>query len=153
MTTVDDAIREAITPIISQAQLFLEALQITTAGKHRVIRILVDTADPKARLSLDEVTAVTKPISSALDALEILGEKSFTLEVSSPGVDFPLTLPRHWKKNEGRLVALVLKTGAKVSGRIQSSDEQSVRIESKKGAVSELNIMDITRAQVEIEFK
>ncbi len=153
MTAIDDAIREAITPIVSEANLFLEALQITTAGKHRVIRILVDSLDPKDRLSLDEVTSVTKPISAALDALEILGEKSFTLEVSSPGVDFPLTLPRHWRKNEGRLVSLVLKTGAKASGRIQSSDDQSVRIESKKGDVVQVQLEEITRAQVEIEFK
>ena len=153
MSASDDAIRVAITPIVSEANLFLEALQITTAGKHRVIRILVDSLDPKKSLSLDEVTAVTKPISTALDLITVLGDAPFTLEVSSPGVDFPLTLPRHWLKNRGRLVTLDKKTREKVSGRIIDSDETSVRIESKKGHVTELDFSEITRAHVEIEFK
>ena len=153
MSAIDDAIRVAITPIVSEANLFLEALQITTAGKHRVIRILVDSLDPKKSLSLDEVTAVTKPISTALDLITVLGDAPFTLEVSSSGVDFPLTLRRHWLKNRGSLVKLDKQTREKVSGRIIDSDETSVRIESKKGHLTELDFSEITRAHVEIEFK
>ena len=102
MTAIDSAIQSAISPIVTDAGLFLEALQISSAGKHRIIRVLVDHMDPDTQLSLDEVTAVTKPISARLDELPELGERSFTLEVSSPGVDFPLTLPRHWAKNKGQ---------------------------------------------------
>jgi ribosome maturation factor RimP len=153
MTSVESAIKEAIAPIVLQANLFLEALQITTAGKHRVIRVLVDSLDPQTPLSLDEVTAVTKPISAILDTVALLGDKAFTLEVSSPGVDLPLTLPRHWAKNHGRLVALVKKSGEKVTGRIGNSDEEAVEIESKKGDLTRLPYADITRAQIEIEFK
>jgi ribosome maturation factor RimP len=155
MSSVDSAIRGAITPIILEADLFLEALQISSAGKHRVIRILVDRRDPRIPLSLDEVTAVTKPISASLDSLSALGEHPFTLEVSSPGVDFPLSLPRHWVKNQNRLAAITLKTGEKYIGRITSSDETSatITIEGKKVETRTVAFEDISHANIEIEFK
>lgn len=155
MSSVDSAIRDAITPIILEADLFLEALQISSAGKHRVIRILVDRRDPRIPLSLDEVTAVTKPISASLDSLSALGELPFTLEVSSPGVDFPLSLPRHWVKNQNRLAAITLKTGEKFTGRITSSDETSatITIEGKKVETRMVAFEDISHANIEIEFK
>ena len=155
MSSVDSAIREAIAPIILEAELFLEALQISNAGKHRVIRILVDRLDPETSLSLDEVTAITKPISACLDSLSDLGENPFTLEVSSPGVDFPLSLPRHWVKNKSRLAAITLKSGEKLTGRITSSDEKSVfiTIEGKKVEDRTIGFEDISHANIEIEFK
>lgn len=155
MTAIDSAIQSAISPIVTDAGLFLEALQISSAGKHRIIRVLVDHMDPDTPLSLDEVTAVTKPISARLDELPELGERSFTLEVSSPGVDFPLTLPRHWAKNKGRLVAFTSKSGQKVTGRIiaASTDSGSVIIESKKGEQHEYQLKEIGQANIEIEFK
>lgn len=153
MTTVEGAIRDAISPLVAEADLFLEALQISSAGKHRLIRILVDRLDPQTPLSLDEVTAITKPISARLDELTELGERPFTLEVSSPGVDFPLTLPRHWTKNIGRLVSCALKSGEQLTGRIIDSDSAGATIESKKGVKQKLAFDEISRAQIEIEFK
>jgi ribosome maturation factor RimP len=154
MNSVDSVIREAITPIILEADLFLEALQITTAGKHRVIRILVDRRDPHTSLSLDQVTAVTKPISTCLEELAILGERPFTLEVSSPGVDFPLSLPRHWVKNRNRLAAITLTTGEDLTGRITNSDESAVTLtlEGKKVETRTVAFEDISQANIEIEF-
>ena len=153
MTSVESAIREAISPLITEANLFLEALQISTAGKHRLIRILVDRLDPQTPLSLDEVTAITKPISERIDSLTELGERPFTLEVSSPGVDFPLTLPRHWAKNVGRLVIVTLKSGEQATGRISSADEEGATIESKKGVAQKVLLAEIAQANIEIEFK
>lgn len=155
MSSVDSAIRDAIAPIIAKADLFLEALLISTAGKHRIIRILVDRLDPRISLSLDEVTAVTKPISTCLDELSILGERPFTLEVSSPGVDFPLTLPRHWVKNQNRLAVITLTTGEDFTGRISSSDEKSatISIEGKRAESRIVVFEDISHATIEIEFK
>ena len=150
MTSVESAIRDAIEPAISAKNLFLEALQVSTAGKHRVIRVLVDGDKP---LSLDEVTAITKPISEALDSVTQLGERSFTLEVSSPGVDFPLTLPRHWRKNKGRLVTFTIEGSEKISGRITDSTEEKVTLEMRKEGAREFSLKDIKNANIEIEFK
>ncbi|NBR93620.1 MAG: ribosome maturation factor RimP [Actinobacteria bacterium] len=150
MTVIDTAVRSAIEPIITANNLFLEALHISTAGKHRIIRILVDG---EKRLSLDEVTAITKPISEKLDEVAELGERPFTLEVSSPGVDFPLTLPRHWRKNKGRLVAIKIKSGEKITGRIHESSDLTVTIEMKAGNFQELSLSEVAEANIEIEFK
>lgn len=150
MISVESAIIDAIAPAISAQNLFLEALHVATAGKHRIIRILVDGEKP---LSLDEVTAITKPISEILDSVTELGERPFTLEVSSPGVDFPLTLPRHWRKNQGRLVAFTANGEEKISGRITESTDSAVTIEQKKGGAREFALKDITNANIEIEFK
>lgn len=148
--SVENAVKDAIEPIINQAGLFLEALQIATAGKHRTIRVLIDG---EKSLSLDEVTAITKPISERLDALDVLGERAFTLEVSSPGIDFPLTLPRHWRKNQKRLVQVVLTSGESFTGRIINSDESSVEFELPKVPVQILRFDEIKSAHIEIEFK
>lgn len=148
--SVENAVKEAIEPIISQAGLFLEALQISTAGKHRTIRVLVDG---EKSLSLDEVTAITKPISERLDSLEAIGERAFTLEVSSPGVDYPLTLPRHWRKNQRRLVKVILNSGESIIGRIVNSDESAVELELPKVPLKSLRFDEIKSAHIEIEFK
>jgi ribosome maturation factor RimP len=150
MTVIDDAVRSSIEPIITANNLFLEALQISTAGKHRIIRVLVDG---EHRLSLDEVSAITKPISEKLDGVSELGERPFTLEVSSPGVDFPLTLPRHWRKNLGRLVTIKTKSGERVSGRIYEASESGVKLEVKPGNFQDFSLSEIAEATVEIEFK
>ena len=150
MSIIDSAVRSAIEPIITAKNFFLEDLHISTAGKHRIIRVLVDGEN---RLSLDEVTAITKPISEKLDEVAELGERPFTLEVSSPGVDFPLTLPRHWRKNQGRLVAIKTKSGEKISGRITEASESAITIEMKAGNFQELSLNEIAEANIEIEFK
>ena len=147
---IEKAVRSAIEPTITTAGLFLESLQISTAGKNRMIRVLVD--GPKS-LSLDEVTAITKPISERLDAVVELGERPFTLEVSSPGVDFPLSLPRHWQKNVGRLVSITDVAGAKISGRISSVTETEVILEMAKGEVRHFDIKSVKEALIQIEFK
>jgi ribosome maturation factor RimP len=94
---------------------------------------------------------VTKAISALLDEAAFLDETAFTLEVSSPGVERPLTLPRHWRKNHDRLIKIVLTNGEVVEGRIAASDELSVTVTGAKAEV-QVAFADIKRATVEIEF-
>lgn len=148
--SVDNAVRSAIEPIIAGANLFLESLTISSAGKNRIIRILVDG---EKSLSLDEVTAITKPISERLDTVIELGERAFTLEVSSPGVDFPLTLERHWNKNKGRLVRGNTRSGEEFHGRIIDVIDHVVELDVKKGEIKKLAIDEIHSGHIEIEFK
>jgi ribosome maturation factor RimP len=81
-------------------------------------------------------------------SVKSLGDTPFTLEVTSPGTDRPLTLPRHWKKNEGKLVKISLVDGGNTEGRITSSNDSSVELDS--GTV---NYSDIKKALLQIEFK
>jgi ribosome maturation factor RimP len=96
---------------------------------------------------------VTKAISALLDTATFLDETAFTLEVSSPGVERPLTLPRHWRKNHDRLIKIVLTNGKVVEGRITASDEVAVTVTGKEEEVVVVGFADIRRATVEVEFK
>lgn len=136
---------ETLTPLVERADALIEDLSVTAAGKRRVVTVLVDHEDRS--LTLDEVTALSRLISERLDSLSLLGDSPFTLEVSSPGVDRPLTKDRHWRKNIGRLVKAVLNDGSVVSGRIMSFDGAPL-IDEKR-----VSLADIKRATIEIEFK
>lgn len=145
------SITDAITPVVDAAGFFLEDVHIASPGNRRVVTVVVDGT---VNLNLDEVTAITKEISAILDTAEFMGQTPFTLEVSSPGVDRPLTLPRHWRKNITRLVRSVMVNGEVVIGRVDAVHDESVCviIESKNPHKIELPFIEIKRAQVEIEF-
>ena len=81
--------------------LDVEAVELTPAGKRRVLRVAVDGDDG---VTLDDVADATREVSEVLDASDVMGEQPYTLEVTSRGVDRPLTLPRHWRRNADRLV-------------------------------------------------
>ena len=142
--SVIQAIRETVAPIVNEAGLHLE--EITFEGPSpKTLTIVIDS---DSTLNLDDVTAVTKVISDALEILPALGDTPFILEVTSPGIDRPLTLPRHWRKNHGRLVTIALSDGSKVRGRIIDSSELAVTIDEQS-----YNFADIATATIEIEFK
>lgn len=145
------SITDAITPVVDAAGLFLEDVHIASPGNRRVVTVVVDGT---VNLNLDEVTAITKEISAILDESDLMGTTPFTLEVSSPGVDRPLVLPRHWRKNINRLVRSVMVNGEVVTGRVDVVHDESVCVivEGKTPHKIELPFVEIKRAQVEIEF-
>ena len=142
---LNDEISAAIRPIIEATGNYLEELTITTAGKVKILTVIVDS---DAHLNLDQVTAVTKEISQVIEELPALGETAFTLEVTSPGLDRPLTKPRHWRKNLDRLVKITMTSGQVIQGRIGAATETSVLVDEDT-----VSFEDIKRAVLEIEFK
>jgi ribosome maturation factor RimP len=147
-----DQISELITPALAQAGYFLEDVNLVTPGQHRIVTVIVDG---ESALNLDQVTVATKLISSLLDEATFMGETPFTLEVTSPGIDRPLTLARHYAKNLDRLLKVVKTDGDVVTGRISSSNESEVVLtvaEKKESKEVLIKYSDIKRATVEIEF-
>lgn len=144
-------ITSAITSAVESNGLILEEVSITSPGNRRLITCVVDSP---GSINLDEVTLASKEIAAILDAAEFLGETPFTLEVTSPGVDRPLTQPRHWLKNIGRLVRSVMVNGEVVTGRVDAVHDESVCVvvPGKVAKKVELPFVEIKRAQVEIEF-
>jgi ribosome maturation factor RimP len=100
-------------PVIGAAGLDLEAVRVTSAGRRTVLRVVVDG---DGGVSLDDIALVSRELSAVLDASPVMGEQPWTLEVSSPGVDRPLTEPRHWRRAMGRLVTVPLMGGAGGAG-------------------------------------
>ena len=142
---LNDEISAAIRPIIEATGNYLEELSITSAGKVKILTVIIDS---DAHLNLDQVTAVTKEISEVIEALPELGDGAFTLEVTSPGLDRPLTKPRHWRKNLDRLVKIIMTSGQEITGRIGEVTETTVLVDLEK-----VSFEDIKRAVLEIEFK
>ena len=149
---ITDQISQLVTPAVEAQGLFLEEVQLVSPGKHRIVTCIVDGP---TSLNLDQVTVVSRAISELLDEAAFMGDTPFTLEVTSPGVDRPLTAPRHFVKNHGRLLKVVKSDGATITGRIEESTETSVTLsylEKKEEKRVEVALSDIKRATVEIEF-
>lgn len=150
--SLTQAITDLISPVVSEAGFFLEEVQIASPGSHRIITCVVDGQTP---LNLDQVTVASRLISELLDTAEFMGETAFTLEVTSPGVDRPLTHLRHWTKNLTRLIKVTLLDGSTTIGRLTEFNESNaILVENIKGRIKEHSIAfaDIKRAVVEIEF-
>ena len=149
---IKDQIAELITPALQQAGYFLEEVNLVTPGSHRIVTVIVDG---ESALNLDQVTVASKLVSELMDEAAFMGETPFTLEVTSPGIDRPLTLPRHFAKNVDRLLKVTKNDGVVVTGRIRSNTEIDVTLEvAEKKEVKEVTVAlaDIKRATVEIEF-
>ncbi len=140
---------ELLGPVISRAGFVLEEITVTPVGKRRLVAVVIDREESNP--SLDEVTVVSKEVSAILDNYSQMGEMPFTLEVTTPGIDKPLVLPRHWKKNIGRLVKITPTQGEKYIARIQSFADNKVTLESKNES-SVISLSDIAKAQIEVEF-
>jgi ribosome maturation factor RimP len=138
-------ISAAITPALEALGFYLEDVTITSAGRRSMLTVIVDG---DTHLSLDQVTSATKAIGEIVESIQSLGETPFTLEVTSPGLDRPLTKVRHWQKNINRLVKVVLQDGSEVKGRINEVNEANSVVDEIKVIYS-----DIKRATLEVEFK
>ena len=140
-----EEISAAITPALSDLGFYLEDITITSAGRRSMLTVIVDG---DTHLSLDQVTVATKAVSEIVENIQSLGQAPFTLEVTSPGLDRPLTKPRHWRKNIDRLVKIVLLDGKEVKGRVKDATEISATVDEQV-----VKFSDIKHATLEIEFK
>ncbi len=145
-----------LAPLVSAAGYDLEDLQVSAAGRRSVVRVLVDRSDGAAgSITLDDVAEVSRVVSDALDAEDekdpsLLGA-SYVLEVSSPGVDRPLTEPRHWRRNVGRLVQVHPVEGATCAGRLTAADDDQVTLDVD-GEERVVPLADVRKGLVQVEF-
>lgn len=147
-----DQISELVTPAVREQGFYLEDVHVATPGSHRIVTCIVDG---DSALNLDQVTSVSRIISELLDEATFMGETPFTLEVTSPGVDRPLTAPRHFAKNVDRLLKVNKVDGSEVTGRILSNSDNDVTLTvtvKKETREEVIALADIKRAVVEIEF-
>jgi ribosome maturation factor RimP len=116
-------VREVVEPAVTAAGYDLEDVTVTAAGRRSVVRVIVDRDDG---VDLDAVAEVARLVSDTLDGDDPTGDAPYTLEVSSPGVDRPLTEPRHWRRASGRLVKAGVRDDADVTGRVVATDDSGV---------------------------
>jgi ribosome maturation factor RimP len=141
-------------PVVSELGMDLEGVRVTSAGRRRLLRIVVD-AD--GGVSLDDIAEVSRDLSAALDESGLMGELPYTLEVSSPGVDRPLTERRHWRRAIGRLVAAPLtapgddRKRATVEGRITGASADGITLDVN-GESRQFGYGDLGPGKIKIEF-
>ena len=143
-----DRIEQELATPLGALGLDVEAVELTPAGKRRILRIAVDADDG---VTLDDVAGATKKVSEVLDASDVMGEQPYTLEVTSRGVDRPLTLPRHWRRNTDRLVKVTTTDGDTVTGRIVRSDDGAATLDVE-GTPREVDYAEVAKALVQVEF-
>ena len=141
-------------PVVHAMNMDLEGIRVSRAGRRRVLRVVVD-AD--GGVSLDDIALASRELSSRLDGADEMGDDPYTLEVSSPGIDRPLTLPRHWRRNVGRLVVTSLSddddedSSERIEGRITGATESGVILE-RDGVTREYRYADLGPGRVQVEF-
>jgi len=146
---ITDRLAGVLAAPVEALGLDLESVDLSKAGKRSVLRVAVDK---DGGVDMDDIAEATKAVSEVLDDSDVMGAGAFTLEVSSPGVDRPLTLPRHWRRNVGRLVKVDLTEGESVTGRIASCDDSAVVVEVE-GEQQTVSFADVAKAKIQIEFK
>ena len=149
-----ETIRKAIEPVVSAAGADLEELHIQQAGRREIVRVVVDR---DGGIDLNLVSDISREISAALDSEPLNSEfaGTFVLEVTSPGVDRPLTLPKHWRRAVDRLVEVELTDGSTFIGRITSANDELVVFDVVQGKTQEersIALADVKRGKVQVEF-
>jgi ribosome maturation factor RimP len=153
-TTQSERLRALLEPLVAKAGLELEEVKVSAAGRRRQLMIVVDAEEG---VQLDTVAELSRAFSQALDASDAMGETEYVLEVTSPGTDRPLTEPRHFRRNTGRLVKLQLKERGELIARIMTVDDTGLDLEvpgvkGRKPKPARADFTEITGARVEVEF-
>jgi ribosome maturation factor RimP len=155
-----------LAPVVHAAGADLETVRISAAGRRKLLRVYVD-AD--GGLGLDEIALISRELSARLDATGVMGEAPYTLEVSSPGIDRPLTQPRHWRRAVGRLVKVPLLAAsqdgtspvspppsaagrpAQIEGRVVTASGDGVTLDIA-GEQRAFSYADLGPGRVQVEF-
>jgi ribosome maturation factor RimP len=165
------ALQPVVDDVVARAGFVLDELDVRPAGRRLVVRVTVEPPDvpgvddgPAGGADLDAVAELSREVSAAVDASEAADravhealQGAYTLEVSTPGTDRPLTAPHHWQRAWLRRVAVTLAGGESLTGRVGgvSQDEAaaSVTLAVGKDELRTVALADVTRAVVEVEFK
>ena len=141
-------VHDALAPVVTAAGYDLEDVTVTAAGRRSVVRVVVDR---DGGVDLDAVAEVSRAVSVALDSAAVMGPASYVLEVTSPGVDRPLTEPRHWRRATGRLVRVAVTDTGTITGRVVAADDDKVAFDVG-GDVRSYTFADLGPGHVQVEF-
>jgi ribosome maturation factor RimP len=147
------ALLDVLNPVVAAAGFEIEDLSVAGVGRRSVVRIVVDSAsDSTEAVDLDSIATVSRAIAAALDdeSAEALIDGAYQLEVTSPGVDRPLTTPRHWRRAVDRLVTVEVD-GKQLTGRVVSADTAGAVV-SIDGAARPFTWSELGPGRVQIEF-
>jgi ribosome maturation factor RimP len=142
---LEPVVREAVSAI----GFDLELLDVQQAGRRRLVKVVVDGEEG---VGLDEIAEASRVVAAALDEHDHVLAGPYTLEVTSPGTDRPLTQPRHWRRAKFRLVKVRQTDGHEFLGRVGRVTDETVQL-LVSGQLREVAHGSVERAVVEVEFR
>lgn len=145
---MEKKIREIAERNLEEDHLFIVDVKVKGNLGNQKILIFVDGDEG---ISIDECSSLSRRIGAELDEMDILTGK-YTLEVSSPGLDHPLTIKRQYIKNIGRALEIVTKDGNSLEGELLMVENESimVKIDNQDRSIS---FSEIDKTKVKISFK
>ncbi|THJ68012.1 ribosome maturation factor RimP [Arthrobacter echini] len=158
-----ERLRTRLQPVVDQHHLYLEDVDIKQAGSHRTVHVVVDLPeDATGSMGLDVISAISTDLSVVMDEDPENDDRPYSLEISSPGVSRPLTEPRHWRRNVGRMIEVKQVGGDVVLGRLENVTDAGVRLlpqlpvrkgtKPKQGEPLTLDFSRISKGVVQVEF-
>jgi ribosome maturation factor RimP len=153
LENVEETLRKAVEAVLEKEDYFIVEVNISGTRDHQKVTVLLDGDNG---VDIDLCASLSRKLSVKIEELDLIRDK-YTLEVSSPGIDYPLTTPRQYKKNLGRMVKAFQKQGEIVEGRLQETNDDHlvIRKENKKEGVKDYRIFydDLTKITVQVSFK
>ncbi|MGO3796479.1 MAG: ribosome maturation factor RimP [Pauljensenia sp.] len=144
------ALRRLLEGVVTEAGLALDSVVELHQNGSAVVRVIVDVTGDEGEVDSDTLAAVSRAVSKAMDAADpVAGE--YLLEVSTPGAERELTLPRHWRRALGRLVRIKLREGGALTGRLVGVDEGTVTVEVD-GQPTTIALENVKKARPRVEF-
>jgi ribosome maturation factor RimP len=152
MTASAAGLRAGLVTPLAEMGLDLEDVRVQRAGRRELVRVVVDR---DGGVDLDAIAEASQLISALLDAEPMASQfaGAYVLEVTSPGVDRPLTQPRHWRRAVGRLIEVSLVDGTSLTGRILRADQSGVVLLLADGTQATLEYPNLLRGVVQVEFQ
>ncbi|QRR03979.1 ribosome maturation factor RimP [Dyadobacter sandarakinus] len=159
--TIKERLEVLLEPLIAESDCFLIDVVIKPSKASTKVMILADSDEG---ITIQQCTSISRQLAKQLEDEDIFPD-AYTLEVSSPGLDQPLVLPRQYKKNIGRNLKATLKSGETITGTIQEANEASVQLllappkKKSKTPVTEAELTrtipldEVAKAMIEISFK
>ena len=145
-----EKLQEALSPVVADAGLFLERVELKPAGRRTLLRVTVDLADGPGGVGSDQLTDVSREISQYLDEAPDAPRGQYVLEVSTPGAIRSLDEPRDFRRAEGRLVNIITADG-ECSGRLEAVEADTLTL-STGGQSREIQLSDVISARTDVEF-
>lgn len=149
---LSDRIANLAAPATQAAGLVVDDVRVSSSGSRTRVLVTVDLPeDAVGSADLDAIAQASRGIGAALDEAGV-PEGAYVLEVSTPGIDRPLTDRRHFKRARTRLVSFDLTDGSALSARVIDVDDAGVQVEHDGGTLM-LEWDRIERGEIQIEFK
>lgn len=131
---MEDRILDMLTPIADE--IGVDVLKVSLGGgdHQQLLRVIVDKA---GGVPFDNVERISRALSLQLDAEDLIRGR-YRLEVSSPGLDWPLQSDADFRRHAGEMLRVCFEDGSNLTGENLGPCEDGVRIRDADGNEHEI---------------